>query len=88
MSIARQRSFSVKSPPCKAPNAVHHIILRAGKLADLSFPMHPHMLRHACGFYLANWGVETRAIQQYPGHRNIQHTIRYTALTPHRFAQF
>jgi type 1 fimbriae regulatory protein FimE len=68
--------------------AVHHIVLRAGKLAGLSFPIHPHMLRHACGFYLANRGFDTRAIQQYLGHRNIQHTVRYTTLTPHRFAQF
>ena len=68
--------------------AVHHIVLRAGKLAGLSFPIHPHMLRHACGFYLANRGVDTRAIQQYLGHCNMQHTVRYTALTPHRFAQF
>jgi type 1 fimbriae regulatory protein FimB/type 1 fimbriae regulatory protein FimE len=46
------------------------------------------MLRHACGFYLVNKGIDTRAIQQYLGHRNIQHTVRYTALTPHRFTDF
>jgi len=68
--------------------AVRHIVLRAGEIADLSFPIHPHMLRHACGFYLANKGIDTRAIQQYLGHRNIQHTVRYTALTPHRFTDF
>ena len=68
--------------------AVHHIVLRAGEIAGLSFPIHPHMLRHACGFYLANRGFDTRAIQQYLGHSNMQHTVRYTALTPHRFAQF
>jgi site-specific recombinase XerD len=45
-------------------------------------------LRHACGFYLANKGVDTRALQQYLGHRNIQHTVRYTELTPHRFQNF
>jgi type 1 fimbriae regulatory protein FimB/type 1 fimbriae regulatory protein FimE len=67
---------------------VHHIVLRAGKVAGLPFPIHPHMLRHACGFYLANKGIDTRAIQQYLGHCNIQHTVRYTALTPHRFTQF
>jgi type 1 fimbriae regulatory protein FimE len=67
---------------------VHHIVLRAGKMAGLSFPIHPHMLRHACGFYLANRGFDTRAIQQYLGHCNIQHTVRYTTLTPHRFTQF
>jgi len=68
--------------------AVRHIVLRAGEVAGLTFPIHPHMLRHACGFYLANKGVDTRAIQQYLGHRNIQHTVRYTALTPHRFTDF
>jgi type 1 fimbriae regulatory protein FimE len=70
------------------PRAVRHIVLRAGEIAGLTFPIHPHMLRHACGFYLANKGVDTRAIQQYLGHRNIQHTVRYTALTPHRFTDF
>jgi type 1 fimbriae regulatory protein FimE len=68
--------------------AVRHMVLRAGKVAGLPFPIHPHMLRHACGFYLANKGIDTRAIQQYLGHCNIQHTVRYTALTPHRFTQF
>ncbi len=68
--------------------AVRHMVLRAGKVAGLTFPIHPHMLRHACGFYLANKGIDTRAIQQYLGHRNIQHTVRYTALTPHRFVDF
>jgi len=68
--------------------AVRHIVLRAGEIADLSFPIHPHMLRHACGFYLANKGIDTRAIQHYLGHRNIQYTVRYTALTPHRFTDF
>jgi len=46
------------------------------------------MLRHACGFYLANKVVDTRALQQYLGHRNIQHTVRYTELTPQRFQDF
>jgi type 1 fimbriae regulatory protein FimB/type 1 fimbriae regulatory protein FimE len=46
------------------------------------------MLRHACGFYLANKGVDTRTLQQYLGHRNIQHTVRYTELTPQRFQDF
>ena len=67
---------------------VYHIIAEAGRAAGFSFPIHPHMLRHACGFYLANKGVDTRALQQYLGHRNIQHTVRYTELTPHRFQNF
>jgi type 1 fimbriae regulatory protein FimE len=70
------------------PRAVHHIVAQAGVAAELPFPVHPHMLRHACGFYLANKGVDTRALQQYLGHRNIQHTVRYTELTPQRFQDF
>ena len=49
---------------------------------------HPHMLRHACGFALANKGHDTRALQAYLGHRNIQHTVRYTELSPGRFKDF
>jgi type 1 fimbriae regulatory protein FimB/type 1 fimbriae regulatory protein FimE len=43
------------------------------------------MLRHACGFALANQGRDTRALQAYLGHGNIQHTVRYTELAPDRF---
>ena len=67
---------------------IRHMILRAGIDAQLPFPVHPHMLRHACGFYLANKGIDTRAIQQYLGHRHIQHTVRYTELAPQRFRDF
>jgi hypothetical protein len=42
--------------------------------------IHPHMLRHACGYKLANDGHDTRALQHYLGHKNIQHTVRYTEL--------
>ncbi len=52
------------------------------------FPVHPHMLRHATGYKLANDGHDTRAIQQYLGHKNIQHTVRYTELSPARFRDF
>jgi type 1 fimbriae regulatory protein FimB/type 1 fimbriae regulatory protein FimE len=64
------------------------VIERAGKMAELSLTVHPHMLRHACGFYLASRGHDTRAIQAYLGHRNIQHTVRYTELSPKRFQEF
>jgi site-specific recombinase XerD len=67
---------------------VHHIVAEAGRAAGFAFPVHPHMLRHACGFYLANKGVDTRALQQYLGHRNIQHTVRYTELTAQHFQNF
>jgi integrase len=64
------------------------MIERAGKFAKLSFKAHPHMLRHACGYALANRGNDTRALQAYLGHRNIQHTVRYTELSPTRFKNF
>ena len=64
------------------------VVDRAGKLAKLGFPVHPHMLRHATGFKLANDGQDTRAIQHYLGHKNIQHTVTYTELAPHRFNGF
>jgi integrase len=64
------------------------MVERAGVTAKLPFPVHPHMLRHACGFALANAGHDTRAVQAYLGHRNIQHTVRYTELAPTRFKDF
>jgi integrase len=56
------------------------MVERAGEAAKLGFKAHPHMLRHACGFALANKGHDTRALQAYLGHKNIQHTVRYTEL--------
>jgi type 1 fimbriae regulatory protein FimB/type 1 fimbriae regulatory protein FimE len=64
------------------------MVERAGVEAKLGFKAHPHMLRHACGFALANAGHDTRALQAYLGHRNIQHTVRYTELAPDRFKHF
>ena len=61
------------------------LLRRYGELAGLTLPPHPHMLRHACGFALADQGADTRLIQDYLGHRNIQHTVRYTATNPVRF---
>ena len=60
-------------------------IRRYGEAAGLDVATHPHMLRHACGFALADQGADTRLIQDYLGHRNIQHTVRYTATNPARF---
>jgi hypothetical protein len=60
----------------------HHLIQRLGKAARMPFSLHPHMLRHACGYKLANDGHDTRALQHYLGHKNIQHTVRYTELSP------
>ncbi len=61
------------------------IMTRAGQEAGLPFPVHPHMLRHSTGYYLANKGVPTRTIQAYLGHRSIQHTVRYTELSAKAF---
>jgi type 1 fimbriae regulatory protein FimB len=61
------------------------LIRTLGERADLPLPVHPHMLRHACGYALADQGADTRLIQDYLGHRNIQHTVRYTATNPARF---
>ena len=71
-----------------AAATVRGIIERARIEAGLSLSVHPHMLRHACGFYLASRGHDTRAIQAYLGHKNIQHTVRYTELSPKRFQDF
>lgn len=67
-------------------DAVRKIVAKAGKEAGFPFPLHPHMLHHAAGYKLVNNGTDTRAIQDYLGHRNIRHTERYTALNAHRFA--
>ena len=64
------------------------MVERAGAEAKLRFKAHPHMLRHACGFALAAKGHDTRALQAYLGHKNIQHTVRYTELSPTRFKTF
>jgi len=75
----------------KAPlstRSIRHIIARAGELAGLPFQVHPHQLRHACGYYLAAQGHDTRAIQDYLGHKNIHHTVRYTQMSPQRFENF
>ena len=70
------------------PAGFRKMVARLGVAADLGFPVHPHMLRHACGFKLANDGVDTRSLQADLGHRNIQHTVRYTELAPTRFKNF
>lgn len=64
------------------------MVERVGVEAKLPFKAHPHMLRHACGYALANKGHDTRALQAYLGHKNIQHTVRYTEMAPTRFKDF
>lgn len=61
---------------------VYRMLKRLGKVAGLSVDVHPHMLRHACGYALADRRIDTRLIQDYLGHINISHTVRYTASNP------
>jgi site-specific recombinase XerD len=61
------------------------MIERATEAAGLEIKAHPHMLRHACGYALANQGTDTRTLQAYLGHRSISNTVRYTELAPGRF---
>jgi integrase len=70
------------------PAGFRKMIARLGVAAGFDFGVHPHMLRHACGYQLANRGVDTRSLQAYLGHKNIQHTVRYTELAPTRFKNF
>ena len=72
----------------KAPISIdgyQKMVERLSVRAKLGFPVHAHMLRHACGFKMANDGVDTRTIQAYLGHKDIRHTVRYTELSPVRF---
>ena len=68
-----------------APKSFHAVIQRLGERAGMPFAIHPHMLRHGCGYELANKGHDTRALQAWLGHRNIQHTVPYTEPAPDRF---
>ena len=70
------------------PPGFNHMVKRAAVAAKLGIKVHAHMLRHACGFKLANDGIDTRSLQAYLGHSNIQNTARYTALASGRFKNF
>jgi integrase len=70
------------------PKSFHGLFSRIGERAKMPFPVHPHQLRHGCGFALANEGHDTRALQAWLGHKDIQHTVRYTELPPNRFKDF
>jgi type 1 fimbriae regulatory protein FimB/type 1 fimbriae regulatory protein FimE len=64
---------------------IARLIQRAGKAAGIPFPIHAHMLRHACGYALANQGMDTRRLQHYLGHASITNTVRYSAMSPEPF---
>jgi site-specific recombinase XerD len=68
-----------------SPRGLAAMVERAAEAAGFEMKIHPHMLRHSCGYKLANDGVDTRTIQGYLGHKSIQHTVRYTELAPTRF---
>jgi site-specific recombinase XerD len=69
-------------------SSVRKMIAQAGEITKLGFPVHPHQLRHGCGYKLANDKQDTRAIQLFLGHKNIQHTVKYTELAAERFKDF
>jgi type 1 fimbriae regulatory protein FimB len=80
------RTFFVSEQRTPLHRSTVNLALRKySAAAPLPLLAHPHMLRHACGFALADQGADTRLIQDYLGHRNIQHTVRYTATNPARF---
>lgn len=70
-----------------SPRRISELIQEAGKRAGFEFRTNSHLLRHSCGYYLANKGFDTRLIQDYLGHSNIQNTVRYTRLNAARFIQ-
>ena len=70
------------------PAGFRKFLARLAVAAKFPFSVHPHMLRHACGYKLANDGRDTRALQHYLGHKNIMHTVRYTELSSERFKNF
>ncbi len=69
-------------------STVQKFFKRYGDRAGFTFPVHPHMMRHSCGYYLASNGVDTRAIAEYLGHTSMNNTYRYTAISPTRFTSF
>ena len=71
-----------------SPIGFHRLMQRLGEAAKMPFRIHPHMLRHACGYKLANDGHDTRALQHYLGHKSIVHTTRYTEMAADRFKDF
>jgi integrase len=80
--------FSSERGGPMTPKSFGTLFARPGERAGMPFPVHPHMLRHGCGYALANAGHDTRALQAWLGHKNIQHTVRYTELAPDRFKDF
>jgi type 1 fimbriae regulatory protein FimB/type 1 fimbriae regulatory protein FimE len=92
-SLRRQDSagrfvFTTERKAPMTPAGFRKLLARIGEKARMPFLVHPHMLRHACGYKLANDGHDTRALQHYLGHKNITHTVRYSELSHDRFKGF
>ena len=71
-----------------SPGAFWKTVKRAGERAGFEFPVHPHMLRHHCGYRLTNEGHDTRSVQAYMGHRKPENAQIYTKMSPNRFHNF
>jgi len=80
-----QELFMSRRGVAMSRQQAYRIIRQSGVKAGIVVNTHPHMLRHSCGYALADRGIDTRLIQDYLGHRNIRHTVRYTASNMARF---
>ncbi len=72
--------FATERGGAMSTRTFHDIVVRAGKLAGLTFPIHPHMLRHSCGYHARTKGLDIRELQSYLGHRDMQSTAIYASL--------
>jgi integrase len=66
-------------------DAINRLIKAVAKRAGLPLSVHAHMLRHACGYALANKGMDSRRLQHYLGHASITNTVRYSPMSPAPF---
>jgi site-specific recombinase XerD len=87
-AIPSRHVFTTERRAPMSPAGFRKMLARTGEAGAFPFLVHPHMLRHACGYKLVNDGQDTRALQHYLGHKNIQHTVRYTELAADRFKSF
>ena len=74
--------FSTERGGPLSSDTIQYVCREAGRLAGLDLEAHPHQLRHAAGYMLANEGTDTRLIQNFLGHKDIRHTVQYTELAP------
>ena len=91
--VSPRRTNLIQSAPClpgpgPPPRYFQKNYRKSRRKAELGLATHPHMLRHSTGFKLANDGRDTRSIQHYLGHKNIQHTVRYTEIASVKFKEF